>query len=199
MTIAVFNNILKQAQQAGVLTNKADDATKWLRDKASTFKNVDPNTVIKQGSKKSLTQVRSGQLFLFQYDPKTKDTLPYHDRFPLVFPIKRDGAGFYGLNMHYIPIPFRAILMDNMYQLINNFKNDETTKLRLSYNLLTSTAKFRYYKPCLKYYLNSQVQSKFIYIAPNEWDIALFLPLHRFQGASAAAVYKDSRKQITGR
>jgi hypothetical protein len=198
MAIAVFNNILKQAQKAGALTNKAIDATQWLRDKAATFRNVDPNRVIKQGMDKSVMQVKTGQLFLFQYDPKMKDKLPYHDRFPLVFPIRRDGAGFYGLNMHYLPVPFRAILMDNLYQLINNYKNDETTRLRLTYSMLANTAKFRYYKPCLKYYLNSQVQSKFIYIAPNEWDLALFLPLHRFHGATAAAVYRDSRKIITG-
>lgn len=199
MAIAVFENILKQAQKANVLTNKAEDATQWLRDKAMTFRNVDPNRVIKQGMDKSVMQVKTGQMFLFQYDPKLKEKLPYHDRFPLVFPIRRTGDGFYGLNMHYLPIPFRAILMDNLYQLINNYKNDETTRLRLTYNLLAGTAKFRYYKPCLKYYLNSQVQSKFIYIAPNEWDLALFLPLHRFQGATTAAVYKDSRKIITGR
>lgn len=198
MAVAIFNNILQQAQKAGVLTNKSTEATEWLRDKALTFRNLDPQRVIKQGTDRSKMQIKVGQMFLFNYEPKLKDTLPYHDRFPLVFPIRREGNGFYGLNMHYLPYPFRAILMDNLYQLINNYKNDETTRLRLTYNMLTSTAKFRYYKPCLKHYLNSQVQSKFIYIAPKEWDIALFLPLHKFQGATAAAVYKDSRRIITG-
>lgn len=199
MAIAVFEKLLKQAAQAGIMTNKAVDATNWLRDKASAVRVADPQRVIQQGIDRGRTQLKVGQMFLFKYDPKLKDKLPYHDRFPLIFPISRDGKGFYGLNMHYLPLQFRAILMDNLYQLINNYKNDETTKLRLTYSLLSSTAKFRYYKPCLKHYLNSQVESKFIYIAPNEWDVALFLPLHRFSGATTATVHKDSRRIITGR
>lgn len=199
MAIAIFEKLLKQAAQAGIITNKAVDATNWLRDKATDVRIADPQRVIQQGVDRGRTQLKIGQMFLFKYDPKLKDKLPYYDRYPLIFPISKDSKGFYGLNMHYLPLQFRAILMDNLYQLINNYKNDETTKLRLTYNLLSGAAKFRYYKPCLKHYLNSQVESKFIYIAPNEWDVALFLPLQRFKGASINTVYKDSRRIITGR
>ena len=198
MAITAFNNILKAATAAGVYSKKSNEATEWLRDKALGTRNVDPTRVIKQGMNRARQNVKPGQMFLFQYDPKTQN-LPYHDRFPLVFPFRREGDGFYALNLHYLPPQFRAILMDNLYQLINNFANDETTRLRLTYNILTSTAKFRYFRPCVKHYLNSQVQSRFIYIAPNEWDIAMFLPLHRFKGATVSRVYRDSRKTITGR
>lgn len=198
MAITAFNNILKAATNAGVFSKKSNEATEWLRDKALSTRNVDPTRVIKQGMDRARQSIKPGQMFLFQYDPKTKN-LPYHDRFPLVFPFRREGDGFYALNLHYLPPQFRAVLMDNLYQLINNFANDETTRLRLTYNILTSTAKFRYFRPCVKHYLNSQVQSKFIYIAPNEWDIALFLPLHQFKGATVSRVYRDSRKLITGR
>lgn len=198
MAIAVFNNIFKQAQQGGVFATKSAEATEWLRDKASTFRSTDPTRIIQQGADRARAQIKPGQLFLFNYSPKMADKLPYYDRFPLVFPFHRDGTGFYGLNMHYLPPAFRAVLMDNLYELINNYKNDETTRLRLTYNMLTSTAKYRYFKPCVKHYLNSQVQSKFIYIAPKEWDVALFLPIQRFVGATASQVYRDSRKTITG-
>ncbi len=199
MAIAVFDKLLKQAAQAGIITNKAVDATEWLREKATNVQQVNTERVLQQGADRGRTQLKVGQMFLFKYNPKLKDKLPYHDRYPLIFPFRKVGDGFYGINMHYLPLPFRAILMDNLYQLINNYKNDETTKLRLTYELLSGTAKFRYFKPCVKHYLNSQVQSKFIYISPNEWDVALFLPLHSFKGATAATVYKDSRRIITGR
>ena len=199
MAIAVFDKLLKQAAQAGVMTNKALDATNWLRDKATSVQQVNTQRVIQQGADRGRTQLKVGQMFLFKYDPKHKDTLPYHDKFPLIFPFRRTPEGFYGINMHYLPLTFRATLMDNLYQLVNNFKSDETTKLRLSYEILSGSAKFRYFKPCVKYYLNSQVQSKFIYISPNEWDVALFLPLHSFKGATATKVHRDSRRIITGR
>jgi hypothetical protein len=30
-----------------------------------------------------------GRMYFYYYDPKTKDSLPYYDRFPLVIPIER--------------------------------------------------------------------------------------------------------------
>jgi hypothetical protein len=35
-----------------------------------------------------------------------------------------------------------------------------------------------------------------MYIYPSEWDVALFLPLERFQGASKTQVWADSRRNI---
>lgn len=199
MTIMVFDKLLKQAAQAGIITNKAVDATEWLREKATKVQQVNTDRVIQQGQDRGRTQLKVGQMFLFKYDPKYKDKLPYHDRFPLIFPFRKTADGFYGINMHYLPLTFRAILMDNLYQLINNFKSDETTKLRMTYSTLAGASKFRYFKPCVKYYLNNHVQSKFIYISPTEWDVALFLPLHSFKGASIATVHRDSKRIITGR
>lgn len=200
MAINVFNNILIQASKAGQTVGKSNDAISWLRDKASNVRNVDTNKIIQQGVDRNRTNLQLGRMYLFRYDPKHKDTLPYHDKFPLIFPFAKDTTGFWGINMHYLPLPYRAILMDSLYELINDTtQKNESTKLRLTYNVLNSAAKFRYFKPCVKHYLNNQVQSKFIYITPNEWDVALFLPLHKFVGATASAVYKDSRQRIAGR
>jgi len=133
---------------------------------------------------------------MYYYDAKTKEQLPYFDRFPLVFPFKTVQGGFYGLNMHYIPLTYRAVLMDALYDIANNRKYDETTRLKLSYDVLDKAAKFRFFKPCVKRYLTGQMRSKFLYVYPSEWDIALFLPLERFQGARKTTVFADSRKQI---
>lgn len=199
MAIKVFETLLAKAQKAGVLSKKTADASAWLQDAATKVRSVDPQRVIQQGVDRGQTKVTAGQMFLFKYDAKTKATLPYYDQYPLIFPFKRVGKGFYGINFHYLPLNYRAILMDSLYDTINNDSQDETTKLRITYNILSSAAKFRYFKPCVKYYLNSHVESKFIYIQPKEWDMALFLPLHRFSGATAATVYRDSRKTIAGR
>ena len=94
MAIAVFDKLLKQAAQAGVMTNKALDATNWLRDKATSVQQVNTQRVIQQGADRGRTQLKVGQMFLFKYDPKHKDTLPYHDKFPLIFPFRRTQMGF---------------------------------------------------------------------------------------------------------
>ena len=68
----------------------------------------------------------------------------------------------------------------------------------LSYDVLNGASKFRLFKPTIKRYLQRQVRSRFIKIASSEWDIALFLPLQKFVGASSNKVYADSRKIIRG-
>jgi hypothetical protein len=135
-------------------------------------------------------------MYMFYYDAKHKETLPYFDRFPMIFPYKKVKGGFMGINMHYLPHVLRAKLMDSLYDIASNDKYDETTKLRISYNVLNSAAKYKWFKPCIKHYLTSQVRSRFIYVYPAEWDIALFLPLERFDGATKSQVWKDSKKLI---
>jgi hypothetical protein len=103
-----------------------------------------------------------------------------------------------GLNLHYLPLDQRAVLMNALYDVTSNNRYDETTKMKLNYETLKSAAKFKLFKPCVKRYLYSQVETQFMYIYPSEWDIALFLPTERFQGARKTTVFKDSRKQLLG-
>jgi hypothetical protein len=53
------------------------------------------------------------------------------------------------------------------------------------------------YKPCFKHYLNSNVKSRKLLIDSVEWDISLFLPLQRFQKASASQIYADSLRKAS--
>lgn len=200
MAIIIFRRLLEQAEAQGITMKKTVDARDWLRGKAQEVRAVDPNRILRQGlAERARNVVMPGRMYLFRYEPKLKDDLPYYDKFPLVFPFRKDSKGFYGLNMHYLPLTFRALLMDSLYPLIQNEqRQDETTRLRMTYNLLNSSAKFKWFKPCVKHYLNNQVQTRFVYIEPAEWDVAMFLPLQRFVGATLSKVHRDSRKIITG-
>lgn len=194
----VISSFLNLAS-APVSNAKTDTAKQWFRDQAQKIRTVDTQKLLASSKENARSAVTPGRMYLFAYDPKHKNTLPYYDRYPLIFPIKRVSNGIIGINMHYLPLVLRAKLMDNLYDLINNDSFDDTTKLRLSYNILNSAAKFKYFKPCIKHYLNNQIDSRFIYIPPSEWEIALFLPLHRFKNATVSEVYKDSRNMISGR
>lgn len=192
----VFQDLIGKANQAN-LDISSEKARAWFRQKAQATV-ITPNKLLNaQEYRGKLTNsIGIGQMFLFNYDPKTKQDLPYYDTFPLVFPFSTDSEGFYGLNMHYLPPVLRANLMDGLYTITNNKRYDDTTRLRLSYDLLSGASRFKYYKPCVKHYLNSHVRSRFLYVSPAEWDIALFLPLQNFVKASAGKVWADSRRVI---
>lgn len=200
--MGIFTNILQQGRtgrkSTGIIRPGTDEARDWYRDLALSVRSVQVDTIIRKNQQYNRTFVKPGFMYLFNYDPKMKDELPYYDRFPLVFPFEADGDGFLGMNLHYIPPLYRARLMDNLYDLTNNSKFDETTKLRASYSMLKSAARYKYFRPCIKRYLNSHVRSKFLLIPSNEWDLALFLPLERFAKSTKNNVYKESRKVING-
>lgn len=193
MATTIFQNVIKNAGASGAQNSL--DARNWLRQKAAEVRTVSPRTTIAQGPLLT-SRIITGNMYLFAYDPKTKDDLPYYDRFPLVFPFRRVSDGFYGINMHYLPPLLRAKLMDALYDTVNNDKMDETTRLRINYRILQSAAKFRFFEPCVKHYLNNHVKSRFLQVDPKQWDVALFLPLERFAKASKLKVYADSKKKI---
>lgn len=134
-------------------------------------------------------------MVMFFYDAKWKDVLPYWDQFPLVYPIEMYDDGFLGINLHYLPPILRARLMDALYTAAITRK-DKIQRLRISYDILNSAAKFTPFKPCIKRYLVKHVRSRFFYVEPREWDMALLLPTQRFVGASDTKVWSDSRKII---
>ena len=137
-----------------------------------------------------------GNMYMYFYDPKTKDTLPYYDSFPLTIVVGPATGGFYGLNLHYLPPVLRARMLDGLMDITNNKNYDETTKFQIRYNMLQRTSKLKYFKPCFKHYLNEHVRSRFALVPAPEWEIATFLPTADFQKSSKATVYRDSRKMI---
>ena len=176
------------------------NATQWLKEQAqltSMSRNLaNPKTILANHTERLIAKPLIGRMYLFAYDPKYKEELPYYDKFPLVFPFRSAGQGFYGINMHYLPHMLRARLMDALYPLVNNTKQDDTTKLRISYNILAGASKYKYFKPCVKHYLNSHLKSRFLWIPADQWNTALFLPLERFVGATRQQVFTDSRRMV---
>ena len=185
---------LKTAIKTSTAGAKARAAGNWFREKikqagaSARMKAVTPNQLLKRQPEDN---IMLGKMFFYKYDPKWAKKLPYWDMYPLVFPFERAPGGFYGLNLHYIPPRDRAVLMDSLNQYASNNKYDRTTRLELSYRLLK-----RYGRavPCVKRYLGDHVVSQTVRIDADEWEIAIFLPVERFQKASKGTVWKDSRR-----
>jgi len=135
---------------------------------------------------------------MFFYDPKTKDTLPYYDLFPLIIVVGPAEGGFYGLNLHYLPPILRAKMLDALMETAN-MKATDDAKFQITYKKLQAVSKLRFYEPCFKHYLTKQVKSRFAEVPMPEWEIATFLPTAQFRKANSKKVYADSRKRIGGR
>lgn len=172
-----FLQILKSSSRE--LAEGAKSSINWLKDKISDItKKVkrDPNNIFTKDSSPEI-----GQMYMFVYDPKHKDTLPFYDMYPLIFPIEFYGDGFLGINLHYLPPMARASLLSNLKKLSTNKKFDDTTKLNISYQLLKAhSIHFQGFENCVKRYLFAHVRSSFHQVSPYDWDKAVLLPLQRW-------------------
>jgi hypothetical protein len=157
-----------------------------------------PKTVIESAAARahSVITPTPGKMLMYQYDAKYKDVLPYWDMFPVMFPLEMYKDSFLGLNMHYLPPTFRVRLFDALFETANNTKYDQTTKLNISYQQLKAASNMKYFAPCVKKYLFSHVKSNLIEIPIDEWAYVAFLPMHKFQNATARKVWDDSVRKI---
>jgi len=192
----VFDDIITQGVRSGQIPARTDAARSWYRDIAKGYNRVNENKLLSGDRTRMQTKIGPGGMYMFQYKPKYADTLPYYDRFPLIFPFRVEGDRFWGINLHYLPHPMRAKLMDSLYDLVNNQRYDESTRIQGSYSVLNRAARIPLIKPCVKQYLFSHMNSRFMYVYPSEWDIALFLPLERFSKASKTQVWAQSKKMV---
>ena len=146
--------------------------------------------------KKQLFSV--GDVFMYHYDAKTKDKLPYWDKFPLCVVIKVYKDGWLGLNLHYLPPNIRLPFMNKLIALASVSQSGANNRIRMkiSYDILVNSQRLSAYVPCVKRYLVGYVRSKMLRIFPHEWSLVVALPFEAFTKASKQKVWADSRKKI---
>ena len=193
----LFATLEKEAFRAGI-NPRTKEAQNWFRKKAQAMGRIDRRDLMAEDEVKLVNRQNPliGSMNMFFYDPKHKETLPYYDRFPLAIIIGPAEKGFYGLNLHYLPVALRAKFLDALLEITNNDKYDDSTRFNLTYKTLQAASKFRYFKPCLKHYLTQHVKSRLARVSAPEWEIATFLPTASWEKSSASNVYKDSRKAL---
>lgn len=193
MADSFFEKMQLQAFRAGIKP-RTDESQDWFRDKLRNIRNINRQTLLRDSAVTRVTRPRMGDMYMFFYDPKHKETLPYYDTFPLIIMVEKAPGGFYGLNLHYLPPVLRAKLFDAL--TLTNNRYDESTRFKARYRILQSVRKLRYFKPCFKHYLTNHVESRIVKVEPPEWEIAMFMQTQRFKKSKAGAIYKDSRKTV---
>ena len=190
---------LKDAIKTNQVTARAKAAGNWFRSIVNRtrgkFSGETPQKILNR-QESTVASTLLGKMYFYSYNPKWKDELPWYDTFPLVFPIERYKDGFLGLNFHYLAPKDRAILMDQLKGFANNKAFDETTKLKLTYNMLKGFSKYKRARPTVHRYLTSKVNSKFVLVNADEWEVALFLPVERFKKATKKKVWADSKEMF---
>ena len=191
----LFQKLELAAFRKGI-TPRTAESRAWFQKQAGYLGRINNNALLKEPALKTESDQIPGGMFMYFYDPKTKDTLPYYDKFPLTIIIGPAAGGFTGLNLHYLPMQLRAKLLDALLDVSSDKKYDDKTKFNLSYNMLKKASSMKYFKPCFKRYLTANVKSRFARVPASEWEIATFLPTASFEKASKTAVWADSRGMI---
>lgn len=149
-----------------------------------------PKKIMQQDGRS--TRLLPGRLYMFMYEAKTADKLPYYDQFPLVFPFEIQSGFFLGLNMHYLPYLLRVRLLERLMTTASNKKMDDTTRLKFQWAMIRGSARLALGKPAVKKYLKVQVKSQFLQVNPENWNTAMMLPVERFRGATKDRVWRES-------
>ena len=181
------------------LEDAARKSKAWFNQQALLLakERITPNNLMRNSDEQRLkARIIPGNLYMYFYDPKLKEELPYYDKFPMVLPYKSVPGGFLGLNLHYLPYQLRVVLMSRLMTFKTNDKMDGNTRIKYSWALIDGVSKYAAAAPCIKHYLLPHVKSPFRKIDAKDWGTAMLLPVERFAGASKEQVWKDSIKKI---
>ncbi len=179
----LFQQLEIEAFRAGI-TPRTKQSIEWFRRKAAQLGKVSiPDVMDEPEITKSARAVTDtgpiGNMYMFQYDPKYRISLPYYDAFPLVIITGARKGGFIGMNLHYLPPTLRAKLLD---AILGNTGSVGLPR--------------QYVEPTIHRYLNNHVRSQFALVERPEWEIATFLPTAQWRKAPASTVYKESRRAV---
>ena len=140
----------------------------------------------------------SGSMYLFSYNPLTKQKMSYYDTFPLVLVTNVTDTKFFGVNLHYVPPRQRLFLIGKILRNFNPRMEDSFKGIDFGY--LNTKEGSAIVRPCYRSYFDQRISSiNIMSIGPEDWMTAARMPLERFRKVSRESVWGDiRRKQING-
>lgn len=200
-------NLTKQLEKSLKESTKEDvqKSREWLHLKAKTASKENKTRRAKRRDKllgdesRVVGNIEAGKLYLFTYDAKLKEELPYWDKSPLtiMFDVTKNGH-YLGLNFHYLPPILRAKLLDAILDL-PTYKTKQQ-RIKMSYNIIRSFAASNLAAPCIKQYIPSHIMGNVVEIAREEFDFVIMLPLANFHSLTGSSsinrVYADSKRKM---
>ena len=181
-----------------VANQTVDTAVKWFARKIKELGIPNPMSMSQGmrapiGSNNATAMI--GQMFLYYYDPKHAEKMPFYDKFPLIFMFEFRDDGWLGINTHYLSPKWRFILLAKLMEHAQ-LPMSPTDRLALDWEMLGNIAKFPECRPAVKRYLANHVRSKLKRIDPIDWATAIALPMEAFEKKTKQEVWRDSAKKI---
>ena len=189
---SLFDTLQANAFRAGVQA-RTQQSRDWFKKEVQGL-SISRQKVLGDSALDRTTTNLRGSMYMYFYDPKHKETLPYYDRFPLTIMVDGAPGGFYGLNLHYLNYNTRAAFLDNLMEFGPAQPKESSRLTKLRYNLINSVRKYKEFKPCFKHYLGKHVVSQFSRVPMTDWEIAIFLPVEQFKKKSKGSVWNESLK-----
>ena len=206
MADTIFGKI-QEEKDLYKLSNGENPSYIWFNEKVKELISISesPSELLTKWERRA-NKVQLYRFNMFFYDAKTKKTLPYFDMFPLVFPLRRLGNSFTGINAHYLPPSFKEDFFNIYNKFALNDEFDETTLYRMTWSKIS---RFKIMRPLIRQYSLSNIKSRFLVLNADEVPTALALPLTRLVKTNATfnrnviqnvrilrQVYINSRKHI---
>lgn len=192
---SLFQRLASEIAEDGV-KRRSVEARGWFLARLRAVGNINRQTLLKDPELVKKNKPAPGKMFMFFYDPKNKKTLPFYDKFPLILMVGPAEGGFYGLNLHYLEPRLRAMFLDKLMAYASAKNLTDSSKLRITYQILKGAAKLNAFAPCFKHYLFEHVRSFTMMVPAPEWDIAIFLPTEQFVKESKQNVWANSKKSL---
>ena len=194
---SLFDKLESEAFRKGIAA-RSKEANIWFEKKAKSLGPIPASKMLKDDRLKAKAKPLIGDMIMYTYNPKLRVILPYYDIFPLTILVGPAPGGFFGINLHYLPPKVRAIFLDHLNDVATNQKFDKTTRFKITYNILKSAAKYKYFRPCFKHYLSRHINSKIMKVDASEWNVAIFLETQTFRKKSTSFIWSQSRRQYGG-
>lgn len=172
----------------------------WFKQKINQLGGNAPdarNELLRETKELQVQRFLPGAMYIFKYDPKYKEELPFYDGWPcsLVFGI--EGDRIHAINFHYLPFFIRGKLFDKLWQIASKYQNNSQQQvLRMNWKLLGNVSKFPEVRPAVHSYLYSHIRSRIIRVPIEDWKSALLLPIAAFYKKSQAWVARNSGDKI---
>ena len=176
MADTIFDRILEE-KESYKSSNDENPPYTWFNETVTELISTSetPSELLSKWERRA-NKVQLFRFNMFFYDAKTKKNLPYFDMFPLVFPLRRLGNSFTGINAHYLPPAFKEDFFNIYNKFALNDEFDETTLYRMTW---TKISRFKIMRPLIRQYSLSNIKSRFLVLNADEVPTALSLPLAR--------------------
>ena len=96
----IFQKLELEAFRAGI-NPRTDESREWFRRRIHSIRRVNRLELMNSEELDIVSKSRPliGTMNMFFYDPKTKEQLPFYDRFPLAIIVGPAPGGFYGMEL----------------------------------------------------------------------------------------------------